>query len=125
MKIEAHGSFFDISEDGSICNMGHPDNIRPPWKALVEDIKQAYIENCADQLHSIYVRGSVARDLAVLNVSDVDSFAVTRPGSALQEMPWAEEAERKLSEAYPFSAGVEFGLFRYEGIFEIASDSEA
>lgn len=114
LKIKPHGSFFEISEDGYICNMGHPDRISQPWKELVETIKQIYVENCADQLHSIYVRGSVARGLAIPNISDVDSFAVTKPGLTIKNIPWVESVSNKLLNDYPFTTGIEFGVVSYE-----------
>ena len=80
----------------------------------------AYKERWGDGVHSVYIRGSLAKGLAVKDVSDIDSRAVLRPGEALptyeQVGAWAHETEAKIREAYPFVTGVEVGLEAFSGL---------
>ena len=64
-EIKRLGGFWEISKEGHIINPGHIEHIAEPWLGLVESLRQACLSNCGDQLHSIYIRGSVTRGLAV------------------------------------------------------------
>src|SRR5690606_41345984 len=53
--------------------------IAGPWASAVALVVDAYRDRLGPALHSVYVRGSVARGLAVEGVSDLDTFAVLVP----------------------------------------------
>lgn len=81
----------------------------------------AYLKRWGEDIHSIYVRGSLAKGLAVEGVSDIDSFAVLMPGKVQRESydefgVWAEDVEQNIQEAFSFVAGVEFGLETFAGV---------
>lgn len=58
------------------------EQIREPWRSALEFLKLAYLGEFSEARHSVYVRGSVPRGLAVRGVSDVESFALLHGGPA-------------------------------------------
>lgn len=83
----------------------------------------SYLEMWDKTIHSIYVRGSLAKGLAIDGISDIDSFAVLMPGEVQtlsydQFGAWAQKVEQNIQEAFPFVAGVEFDLETFENVCE-------
>ncbi len=78
IEIQKHGAVLHTDPDGYLIPDVSLDNIVPPWDEAVDFIKNAYIGHLGESLHSVYIRGSVARGLAVEGISDLDSFALAR-----------------------------------------------
>lgn len=72
--IRRIGAYLVADEDGYLPSPAGTA-IAAPWSAAVESLVAAYLAEWGQDLHSIYVRGSVARGLALVGVSDLDSFA--------------------------------------------------
>lgn len=106
-------------EDGIIQNDAHPDLIRPPFHALVDDVVKAYTDAISADIDSIYITGSVARGLASERESDLNSFAVLAAGSdpELVLQDWVAGAEDTLSAQYPIVTEVQFELWPYYSVF--------
>lgn len=81
--------------------------IVPPWSAAVEEINEAYRSHLGKALHSIYVRGSVARGTAIAGISDIDTFAVITTSRWQVDLSWASTVQRQLDRKYSFQTGVE------------------
>ena len=82
---------------------------KPHWLEAVEAAKTMYLDQGDQDIHSIYVRGSLAKGIAIDYVSDVDSFAVLIPKESESDHPnhatvkaWAVASEKKLIAQYPF-----------------------
>src|SRR4051812_34428418 len=75
-EIIKNGEFLKINKAGFLENDLKIENIKHPWNLLVEDLITACKENNKSNLHSIYLRGSVASGKAIENASDLDSFIV-------------------------------------------------
>lgn len=82
------GGWWPLDGDGFILNDAAPGKILPPHRAAIQEAVRAYRRHVRADLHSVYVRGSVARGRAVPGVSDLDCFAVTRISSGGQDDPW-------------------------------------
>ena len=104
-EIRKHGAILATDDDGYLIPDASLDKIVPPWDAAVDFIKEAYIEHLGDRLHSVYVRGSVARGLAVEGISDLDSVALVHgnPPQARERLSWAGEVREKYLKRFPFS----------------------
>jgi hypothetical protein len=106
-------------EDGIILNDAHPDLIRPPFRALVDDVVKAYTDAISADIDSIYITGSVARGLASEGESDLNSFAVLHAGSdpdlVLQE--WVADAEDDLLARHSYVTDVRLELWPYYSVF--------
>ncbi len=69
------------------------------WRTLADRATQAYQTHLGDSLHSVYVRGSAARGLAVPGLSDLDTWALVSgdlEGPLVQVPDWAEGASQAL-----------------------------
>lgn len=86
------------------------DKIQLQWLPAVEKVKEAYIKHFGDNLHSVYIRGSVAKGQAIENISDIDSFAVVTLPYEKVDMAWADLFKEELISEYPFVTGVETGI---------------
>ena len=79
IKIQKHGSFLFPNSEGFIEPV-FPE-MQKEWKIIVDKTVEYYRTDFGDKIHSIYVRGSVAKGQVVsrnLNhVSDAGSIPVT------------------------------------------------
>ncbi len=120
--IKPYGSFFKNNEQGEIINMTHRAFILPPWTEAVSAIQTAYLEKYEHHIHSIYLRGSVPRGLAIQKVSDVDSFAILQPDSAhIRDAQGEFNIEKKLGEQFPFTTRIEFYTLPYAKVIAPSS----
>lgn len=112
------GAYLDADESGHLPSRGPGHSIKEPWASPVQLLADSYVSEWGAKLHSVYVRGSVARDLAIPDVSDIDSFGVINPGVAVTDhrrlSSWSESVTREVEERYPFVAGVEVDLVPFE-----------
>ena len=117
--IKRIGNYLETDEQGFLQSRADAANVTGPWRAAVEEVKKAYLEQWPTSIHSIYVRGSIAKGLAVEGTSDIDSFAVLKPGCE-QELSyeavkaWAEALEKTICEDFSFVTGVEISLEPFE-----------
>ena len=121
VKIARIGKY-QVDVQGFLQRVGDTANIQGVWLEAVQALKRAYLGRWSS-VHSIYIRGSLAKGTPIEHVSDIDSFAVMEPswdGAATYDevKAWAEEVERDIQSAFPFVAGVEVGLEAYAGILE-------
>jgi len=74
--VKPIGSFLQTDTDGFIVNTTSPEKIQSAWLPAVEMVSDAYRKHFGENLHSVYIRGSVAKGEAIDNISDIDSFAI-------------------------------------------------
>lgn len=75
------------------------------WSSIVQDTIRFYRQALQDQLHSVYVRGSVAKGNAVEFISDLDSFALSK--TSVDACVVVDCFRRDMKERYPYCLGVE------------------
>ena len=123
IPVKRIGSYLELDEHGYLQSRADATKLKGEWLRAVQMLVDAYLERWSKDIHSIYVRGSLAKGLAVKGVSDIDSFAVLMPGKVQTESydefgVWAEGVEQNIQKAFPFVAGVEFGLETFERVRE-------
>lgn len=106
-KIAKIGSVLGVDEQGFIIREANIDKIVEPWRSLVDEIVTTYLNHWSDQVHSIYIRGSVAVGQAIPLISDVDSFAVVSGNYKNCDRTWFKTFNQKIKQKYPFCKGVE------------------
>ena len=93
--MASKGRLWQVDAHGFLMNDAHLDHIKPPFSDVVNDVAKAYLEHIGDEIHSIYVTGSVARGLAVEGQSDLDVIALleyyTEPELVMQD--WVAPTE--------------------------------
>ncbi len=115
IQIRSIGNYLEVNEQGYLQSRADAANITGDWRKAVELLINVYLKAWGQDVHSIYVRGSLAKGVAIKSVSDIDSFAVLRPDKvqtvSYDEFGvWAREAESEIQRVFPFVAGVEVGL---------------
>ena len=123
--IERIGTYLEVDEQGFLGGVAGGAGIAAPWASVVEALVRRYVEGWGNDLHSVYVRGSVAKGLAVEGVSDLDSFAVvvSGPSDATGRVSideWARVVEEGIQGAFPFVAGVEVDVVPLEAALDRA-----
>lgn len=116
-SVEKIGQFLPTDADGWIVNPCSRDRLQPLWLDLVKDLKVVCCEHFGDNLHSLYIRGSVARGCAIAGISDLDSFAILSQELDERENNWISSVQKLLKLKYPFCAGVELGCIPYQNFF--------
>jgi hypothetical protein len=117
IQILKTGKLFKPNKDGNLVNEASIGKIRPPWKSAVEAVKESYIHNLGDLLHSVYIRGTVARGKAVEEISDVDSTAVVLKVADF-DPTWFQVEQRKLKNQFQFVSKFEFSLIPIDELLD-------
>ena len=106
--IKPIGSFLSTDENGFIINTTSIESIQPEWKPAVDSLVVAYKKQFGDNLHSLYIRGSVAKGKAIKDISDIDTIAVLHSKSS--RVPRTKAVQEEILTAYPFVRRIEFGI---------------
>jgi len=101
------GRLIPKDDDGFLINECARSCVVQPWLGGVEAATSAYQERFGDAVVSVYVRGSVPRGLAVIGVSDLDTFALISRSITEEDVSWQREREHRLAEAHPDCQEVE------------------
>jgi hypothetical protein len=104
------GDVLSVDAEGFLINPCRRDLIAPPWSDAVTAVVEAYRAHFGARLHSVYVRGSVAKGTAMLDVSDIDTFTVLHGEPEDADRSWAESLHARLAQDFPFQTGVELAM---------------
>lgn len=110
-KILPYGHLFPTNQEGFILNDCHRDKILPPWTSLVEELRQNCLQIWPSRLKALYLRGSVPRGLAILKMSDLDSFALLSGEITAEDIEQSRQLCQTLNRRYLFCKKVELILF--------------
>lgn len=112
---ERKGRLWQLDANGYILNDARAEYIHPPFDVLVNDAVAAYTQHLTNDIHSIYVSGSVARGLAVEGESDMNIFAVLNeisdPDLVLRD--WIPPAEEAILDKHKSIADIRLDLWPY------------
>lgn len=120
--IQPIGSYLELDERGYIINPASLEKIQEKYLPAVKEIKEEYLKHFGENLHSVYLRGSVAKGEAIENISDIDSFAVIALKDSDINTDWAGEFNNSIRTKYPFITGVEIGAIPLDDLDEYPGD---
>ncbi len=107
------GRIWEVDEQGFLIPDARLEHIRSPFKAVVDDVIDAYIQNIGQDIHSIYITGSVPRGLAIEGQSDLDAIAVleyyTDPELVMQD--WVSSTEADICAKHPCVSDVQMDIY--------------
>lgn len=107
------GRIWQVDDKGFLINDAKKENISPRYQAVIDDAVKAYRDNIGDDIHSIYVTGSVPRGLAVEGKSDIDLFAIleyyTEPELVMQD--WIPDAELAITDKHDCVTNVQMDIW--------------
>ncbi|GJM32005.1 MAG: hypothetical protein DHS20C18_10060 [Saprospiraceae bacterium] len=112
MHVQPIGFFFPQDAIGNVLNPTRQDLIPVHWRPLIEEVLDQYRQRLGEQLHSVWLRGSVARGTAVDGISDLDTFALIHGQDVIrwQSANWEREVGDQLAPRFPFVNQIEFQL---------------
>lgn len=118
------GHVWRVDEHGYLINDAKLDNIKPPFKAVVDDVVAAYRQHIEADIHSIYITGSISRGLAVEGQSDLDAIALleyyTEPELVMQD--WVESAEREIAVKHECVSDVQMEIWPHGWVLHDESE---
>ena len=114
-KIQKIGSFLVIDNEGYIVNTVSATNIQPEWREAVNFVINEYRKNYGEALHSVYLRGSVAKGGAIKGISDIDTFAIVNKSKEGVDRDWTGDFRERFNRKFPFINGVELIVSPLEG----------
>ncbi|MFD1020911.1 nucleotidyltransferase domain-containing protein [Thalassobacillus hwangdonensis] len=111
MNIRRIGAVCKVNHDGYLVNESSWEKIDVRFKEAVTFVVDEIIAAFSKEIHSIYLRGSLPRGLAIEGVSDIDLLIVTHTPLGADELERLYSLEEKLTERFSFVNGVEAGVF--------------
>jgi uncharacterized protein YuzB (UPF0349 family) len=107
------GQIMQVDDKGFLINPANKEHITPQYQAVIDDAIQAYRDNIGDDVHSIYVMGSVPRGEAIDGQADLDMFAVLEyyiePELVMQD--WIPQAEQAIADKHDCVTHVELDVW--------------
>jgi len=107
------GRIWQVDKYGYLINDAKQEHITPQYQVVIDDAVQAYREHIGDDIHSIYVTGSVPRGLAVEGQSDLDIFAIleyyTEPELVMQD--WLPEIAKRIADKHECVSSVQMEIW--------------
>jgi len=116
------GRYWTTDDEGFLLNDCHTTRLRGEWAAAADDVVGAYRRLLGEDLHSVYLSGSVPRGLATTGASDLDAIAVLHPGAdpALS----TAEAEARLTARHQVTTHVSMEIWPHHWL-DAGSRAEA
>lgn len=114
-QIKPHGRFFSQAADGTVINSASMDNVPESVHPLIDEVVTVYKQRFEQNLHSVYVRGSVVHGTSVQNFSDLDTFALVQPTDKQPFIwwctpDWESEASSMILSKHPrYVTKIDFG----------------
>jgi len=106
-KILPLGSVLALDSEGYLSFEPDLGNIQPHWRALLDEVVEMYRGQLGENVHGVYVRGTVAKCAAIDGVSDLDTFAITYTGEEQIQPEWSLPLVKEIESRHSFSQGVE------------------
>lgn len=107
-KVREIGGYLSTDADGYLINDLHASDIQLNWKPPLDEILDFYIGKL-ENLHSVYVRGSVAKGCAIDFVSDIDTLAIVESEDPIFGR-YVPRFLRQFARPYPNVKGVELAV---------------
>ncbi len=112
------GRLLQTDKDGFIVSESSGEKLVSPWKDAVAEIKDIYKTHLGNDLHSVYVRGTVSRGEVIKGISDIDTFSVIYKTQENIDRSWVKEVRKELEKKYDFSTGIEIDFIALDELFD-------
>lgn len=119
------GGLQKTDKNGFIIGKPTEDDIKTPWKEVVSEIRNAYLQEMHPSIHSLYVRGSVAFGNAIEGISDIDTLAVIFGQPSKTSHNWSAHEKERLEKKFDFVTSVDLQFISYDKLmhdFEAFND---
>src|SRR5215204_6103596 len=92
------------------------DLVAPPYLSVVEHLREACRAALGDELHSLYLCGSLVKGTAQPGESDLDALAVLHVAPEGRHEAIEREVSRAIEERHRFLSGASIGLYHRDVI---------
>lgn len=106
--IKPIGSILGTDADGFIVKTVSEDKVQSKWRPAVDMAVSVCKQQLGDELHSLYVRGSVAKGEAIDGISDIDVVVIVNAPLDSIDTKWTGNLTSEIEKKHPFINGVEF-----------------
>ncbi|MBC6973000.1 nucleotidyltransferase [Bacillus sp. Xin] len=114
--IKKIGRFCPVDDTGYIINDSHINNIQPVFLKVIQQVKDICFHLLQDDLHSIYIRGSVPRGIGIEGIADIDTIILVRKAPEEIDLEWSENIEQQLLRKFGCISGVELSFYDVEEV---------
>lgn len=118
MKILPIGDYYLTDQHGYVQNTA-TDKLPPKWKKGLKAAIKEYKHHLGDKIHSIYLRGSVAKGNPFDGISDFDTFALIKGKITASDRKWIQEVKEKLLRRFPFASRFDLLIYSYHDFFHL------
>ncbi len=118
VEIKKCGSYLQVDENGFVIPIDSSSTIQSKWLPIINDVISFYQREFKANLHSVYIRGSVAKASAVDFVSDLDSFAVVKINEEINKKS-LKQFELDIKKNYPFCNHIEITSVTLKDVHEV------
>ncbi|MBW4891125.1 nucleotidyltransferase domain-containing protein [Mucilaginibacter sp. HMF5004] len=115
-KVLELGDFVKTNDENYLINTNSLQTIKQPFLEPISDIVNHYCNIFKNKIHSIYLRGSVARGKAIINFSDYDCFAILEEPATEQEIYAIRLIEKELLIKYKFVSNFDLYYINYNDL---------
>ncbi|MCA0970796.1 nucleotidyltransferase [Halobacillus litoralis] len=109
-EIKEIGSLCTLDDHGYIINESDSGKINARFQEAIQLLTDRCLAALPNDIHSLYLRGSVPKGLDMEGVSDVDFIAVTYKDPEELDLDWVEETEQFIDQKFSFINGVDLGF---------------
>ncbi|MFD3449929.1 hypothetical protein ACFDTO_35725 [Microbacteriaceae bacterium 4G12] len=121
--IKNIGRYCLTDQSGYISNDSAFHKIDLEYLEILQEVIKNYLQHLGNDIHSIYIRGSIPRGLAIKGVSDLDTIAVTYRNPKELDLSWVKQAEHEMNRSFSCVTGIELSFYHVEDILEISNFS--
>ncbi|EJS75789.1 nucleotidyltransferase [Bacillus cereus] len=110
-NIKKIGLFCLTDDEGYIINDAHIDKIQPTFMEVIQKIKNTCGEMLQEDLHSVYIRGSIPRGIGIEGIADIDLIILVRKDPKLIDLSWRKKLEVQSLQQFNCISGVELSFY--------------
>ncbi|EJS68110.1 hypothetical protein [Bacillus cereus] len=110
-NIKKIGRFCLTDDEGYIINDAHIDKIQPTFMEVIQKIKNTCGEMLQEDLHSVYIRGSIPRGIGIEGIADIDLIILVRKDPKLIDLSWRKKLEVQSLQQFNCISGVELSFY--------------
>lgn len=112
------GTLLKTDKEGFLLKQANNNKIKGKWKEAVDYLVKKYLEKIgSEKIHSIWIRGSVARGEAIENISDIDSFCLIKKEGSIDKIK-INEIKSDVNKKFPFVTKVEIGFTSVKNLLD-------
>jgi len=115
-KIRKTGTIQNLDKEGYIINNLSLDNLQQEYKIILNEVLKFYLQHFSEKIHSIYLRGSVAKGEAIHNISDIDTIAISFDDIAKESLEIRTPFRQEMDIKYPYLNGIEMHFEKLDNV---------